>query len=87
MAGDADLNDEDIDGIDEYEADEAGDVSIDAAAGGHDRDREGVDALHDTEAEQGDETEVDDDFDLDRVAAREAGVDLDPVGDDEPRLD
>jgi len=87
MPDDADLDNDDIDSIDEYDADDGGDISIDAAAGGPDRDREGVGSLRDTEAEQGDEAEVDDDFDLDAVEAREAGVNLDPVGDEEPRLD
>lgn len=52
------------------------------------RNQDPIASLQDTDAEQGDEAEVDDDFDLDRTAAREAGVDLDPVdGDEEPRLD
>jgi hypothetical protein len=89
MADEPDLDDQDLDDIDEYDADDDGDVSIDAVAGRAGRDLDGVGSLQDTDAEQGDEAEVDDDFDLDSVAAREVGVDLDPVDDedDEPVLD
>ena len=41
-----------------------GDVSLDAPSS--DRERDGVGALHDTEAEAGDEEEIADAFDLDR---------------------
>jgi len=50
------------------------------------RDRDGVESMQDVEAEQGDEQEVDDDFDLDRREARQAGVNLDSI-EDEARLD
>jgi len=84
----ADNDDEDVG---ELEADEIyteGVDSLDAAADRNSgRERDGVESLQDTDAEQGDEQEVDDDFDLDRRAAREAGVDLDPTDDEEPRLD
>jgi hypothetical protein len=52
-----------------------------------DPERDGVEGLHDTEAEAGDEAEVVDDFDLDEREARELGVRLDDTGEDEPRLD
>jgi hypothetical protein len=51
------------------------------------RDQDGVDGLHDIEAEAGDEAELDDSFDLDRDEAHELGVDLDRVGGETPRLD
>lgn len=85
MADDPDLTDIDPD-IDVYDAEDDDNVSIEGSRGGPDRDRDGVGALQDVEAEQGDEAEVDDDFDLDTVEARQAGVDLDPVADEEPRL-
>jgi hypothetical protein len=46
-----------------------------------------VSGLHDTEAEAGDEAEVDDSFDLDQREARELGVNLDEPDGPEPRLD
>ena len=52
-----------------------------------DVDRDGVASLHDVEAEAGDEAELRDKFVVDRRAARELGVDLDPVGGEETRLD
>lgn len=85
MAEDPDLTDIDPD-IDVYDAEDDDDVSIEGTRGGTDRDRDGVGALQDVEAEQGDEAEVDDDFDLDTLEAREAGVDLDRVADEETRL-
>jgi hypothetical protein len=51
------------------------------------RDQDGVDGLHDVEAEAGDESELDDSFDLDSDEAHELGVDLDRVGGETPRLD
>ena len=62
-----------------------GDISLDAPLTNPERD--GVGALHDTEAEAGDETELADMFELDRAEARELGVDLDPVDRDERQLD
>jgi hypothetical protein len=58
-------------------------ISLDAL---EDRDCDGIGALHDVEAEAGDDEELDDLFDLDETAARELGADF--VGDqrDEPRL-
>ena len=44
-------------------------------------------ALHDTEAEAGDEGELADVFDLDRAEAREMGVELDRVDREERQLD
>ena len=61
------------------------DVSMEGAPS--DRERDGVGALHDTEAEAGDETELTDLFDLDRVEAHELGVDLDPADGGESQLD
>jgi hypothetical protein len=61
------------------------DISLDAPRG--DRDRDGVDSLRDTESEQGDESELDDLFDLDESEARDVDADLDGDARDEPRLD
>jgi hypothetical protein len=61
------------------------DLSLDAWP--VDPDQDGVASLHDTEAEAGDEGELDDLFDLDRREARELGVNLDQADPDEPRLD
>ncbi|HVS68533.1 MAG TPA: hypothetical protein VHE56_08285 [Mycobacteriales bacterium] len=60
-------------------------VSLDAPV--TDPERDGVRALHDTEAEAGDETEIADLFDLDRDEARELGVDLDRPDGGESQLD
>ena len=46
-----------------------------------------VEAMHDTEAESGDEEGLQDTFDMDEREARELGVDLDPVAPTEPELD
>jgi hypothetical protein len=58
-------------------------ISLDSL---EDRDCDGIGALHDVEAEAGDDEELDDLFDLDEAEARELGADI--VGDqrDEPRL-
>jgi hypothetical protein len=68
--------------------DRSDEISYDEAAAEaeHDRDRDGIDALRDVEAEAGDEESVGDGFDLDTNEARDLGVALDRV-DDEPRLD
>jgi hypothetical protein len=50
------------------------------------RDRDGVDSLRDTEAEQGDEESLDDLFDLDDREAKELGVSLDGRDEPEPGL-
>lgn len=47
---------------------------------------DGVGALHDVEAESGDESEAEDLFSVDRLAAIQAGVALDPIA-DEPVID
>ncbi len=60
-------------------------ISLDAPR--HNRDRDGVDSLRDTDAEQGDESEIDDLFDLDEREARETATDLDGEPRDEPNLD
>jgi hypothetical protein len=65
--------------------DRGNDVSLDAPS--TDRERDGVAALHDTEAEAGDEDELVDLFDVDRTEARELGADLDRADRDESRLD
>ena len=82
---------DDDEDVDDFEVDEIyteGVDSLDEAADrGRGRERDGVESLQDTEAEQGDEQEVDDDFDLDRRAAREAGVNLDSINDQESKLD
>ncbi len=46
-----------------------------------------LDALHDTEAESGDEEGLQDTFDMDEREAAQLGVDLDPVAPIEPELD
>jgi hypothetical protein len=60
-------------------------VSLDAPSS--DRERDGVAALHDTEAEAGDEEELADAFDLDRKEARALGAELDRADRDESQLD
>ncbi len=50
------------------------------------RDRDGISSLRDTEAEQGDEEEIDDAFDLDTREAAEAGAALDGSEGQETRL-
>lgn len=62
-------------------------ISYDNVDDQGDRARDGVESLQDTEAEQGDESEVDDGFDLDSDEARELGVNLDRVDGETPRLD
>lgn len=52
-----------------------------------DRERDGVAALHDIEAEAGDESELSDAFDLDRTEARALGAELDRADRDESQLD
>jgi hypothetical protein len=46
-----------------------------------------LEALHDTEAESGDEQGLQDTFDMDEREAAELGVDLDPAAPVEPELD
>ena len=58
------------------------DISLDAPR--FDRDRDGD--LRDTDEEQGDESEVEDLFDLDATEAREIDADLDGNALDEPEL-
>ena len=60
-------------------------ISLDAPRGN--RDRDGVDSLRDTDSEQGDESELDDLFDLDETEADDVDADLDGDARDEPRLD
>jgi hypothetical protein len=62
-------------------------VSYDEVRDDPDRERDGVRSLHDAEAEQGDEDEVVDAFDLDQEDARELGADFDRLGGETPRLD
>ena len=52
-----------------------------------DRDQDPVASLQDVEAEQGDEDEVHDSFDIDRREAREIGADLDGPDGEEAQLD
>jgi hypothetical protein len=54
---------------------------------GADADGDPVAALHDTEAESGDEEGLQDLFDMDELEAAELGADLDPVAPIEPELD
>ena len=51
-----------------------------------DRDRDGIGSLRDVQEEAGDETEIDDLFELDVREAQERGVNLDAVDEDESRL-
>jgi hypothetical protein len=67
--------------------DPADTVSYDDVRDNVARDRDGVESLHDAEAEAGDEDQLVDDFDLDSAEAREVGVDLDPIDGETPRLD
>lgn len=67
--------------------DDALDHVVEAADADAVRDQDGVSSLHDTDAETGDEEEVDDTYDIDHREAREAGVALDRVDGQEPRLD
>jgi hypothetical protein len=60
-------------------------ISLDAPR--LDRDRDGVDSLRDTDAEQGDEEEVDDLYVYDETEARGIDAHLDGDARDEPRLD
>jgi hypothetical protein len=69
----------------EQRQDRSSDVSLDAPSA--DRERDGVAALHDTEAETGDEEELTDLFDLDRAEARALGADLDRADRGESGLD
>jgi hypothetical protein len=64
-------------------------ADVDSIEGSRDsqRDRDGVGSLRDTEAESGDEEELDDLFDLDERAAREVGGEFDGGTGDEPALD
>jgi hypothetical protein len=62
-------------------------ISLDARRDEGRRDRDGVDSLRDTEAESGDEDEVNDRYDLDRLEAQELGVALDRTDGETPRLD
>jgi hypothetical protein len=81
-------DDEEVDNLEVDDLYTEGVDSLEAASDrGGGRDRDGVESLQDVEAEQGDEQEVDDEFDLDRRAARQAGVNLDSIDDQEPRLD
>ena len=65
--------------------DQSDDVSLDAPV--TDRERDGVAALHDTEAEAGEEAEIADLFDLDLTEARGLGADLDRADRGESQLD
>jgi hypothetical protein len=69
----------------EQHQDRSKDVSLDAPLS--DRERDGVAALHDTEAEAGDEGELADIFDLDRSEARALGAELDRADRGESELD
>jgi hypothetical protein len=74
-----------FDGVDEDGVDQDGvDESLDDRPS---RDRDGVAALRDVEAEAGDEAELTDDYDMDDRAARELGADLDDRDEPEPGLD
>jgi hypothetical protein len=50
-------------------------------------DRDGVQSLHDVEAEAGDDEATDDAYDMDDKEARELGVQLDDRDEPEPGLD
>ena len=55
--------------------------------GGDETNGDPVEAMHDTEAESGDEEGLQDTFDMDQREARELGVNLDPVAPTETELD
>jgi hypothetical protein len=61
--------------------------SVDAIDPDLQRDRDGVGALRDVEAEAGDDEEVVDALDLDTREAQELGARLDEPDEPEPRLD
>jgi hypothetical protein len=69
----------------DLEHDASNDVSLDAPP--PDVEQDGVAALHDTEAEAGDEGELVDLFDVDQTEARALGADLDRADRGESRLD
>lgn len=50
-------------------------------------DADPIEAMHDTEAESGDEEGLQDTFDIDEREAAELGVHLDPTAPEEPQLD
>ena len=52
-----------------------------------DVDRDAVASLHDIEGEAGDEAQLHDRFVVDHLEARQLGIELDSVDDDETRLD
>ena len=70
--------------IDPYELADDDESTADTDRTPRGRDQDGVESLRDTEAEAGDEIEVDDDFDMDDREAREAGVALDGRSEPEP---
>jgi hypothetical protein len=59
----------------------------DEPSGQRGRDRDGVSALRDVEAEQGDEEYLDDSYDLDDREASSLGASLDDRDEPESRLD
>ena len=59
------------------------DIELDAPPS---RDQDPLASLRDTEAEEGEDEGIEDDFDIDQREARELGVQLDGV-EEEPRLD
>jgi len=67
--------------------DQADIIFLDARREEGRRDRDGVESLRDTEAESGDEDEVNDRYELDRLEAQELGVALDRTDGETPRLD
>ncbi|MDQ1746705.1 MAG: hypothetical protein QOD07_968 [Frankiaceae bacterium] len=69
-----------IDPTDLDDDDGIGDVDVSHPGRGQD----GVDALRDTEAEAGDDSEIRDAFDMDHREARELGVNLDDRDEPEP---
>jgi hypothetical protein len=61
-------------------------VSIDERRHPGQRDRDGVSSLHDVESEQGDEDGLEDAFEADDRALREAGANLEGRDEPEPGL-
>lgn len=70
--------------IDPTDLDDDDDSAADIDGSHPRRDQDGVEALRDTEAEAGDDSEMRDTFDMDDREARELGVNLDDRDEPEP---
>ena len=70
--------------IDPYELADDDERAADGDRLAHGREQDGVGSLRDTEAEAGDESEIEDEFDMDDREARELGAALDARDEPEP---